>query len=87
MSNQFLQGIYGFVVADYNYDSMLAYKFVAQYVLVLAGALSQPAWPLLHGPVKIFVYVVLKLHHVVVGIREPLIIFLKHALLRNFHSY
>ena len=49
MSNQFLQGIYGSVVANYNYDSMLAYKGVAQSVLVLAGALAQPAWPLFHA--------------------------------------
>ena len=38
---RFLQGVYGFVIADYNYESMLAYKGVAQSAVVLAGALAR----------------------------------------------
>lgn len=46
---QFLQGMYGFVIADYNYESMLAYKGLAQSDVVLAGTFARSAWPLVHA--------------------------------------
>ncbi|XBI37069.1 hypothetical protein VPH35_122480 [Triticum aestivum] len=53
---RFLQGVYGFVIADYNYDSMLAYKGAAlssgasvsgRYML--ASTLARSTWPLVHS--------------------------------------
>ncbi|XBH56330.1 hypothetical protein VPH35_078189 [Triticum aestivum] len=46
---RFLQSVYGFVIADYNYESMLAYKGAAQSAVVLAGALARSTWPLVHS--------------------------------------
>ena len=46
---RFLQGLYGFVVVDYNYESMLAYKDVAQSAMVVASALARSAWPAVHA--------------------------------------
>jgi hypothetical protein len=40
---RFLQGVYGFVVRDYNYDCMLAYRDSMQSAIVLAACASRHA--------------------------------------------
>jgi hypothetical protein len=40
---RFLQGIYGFVVRDYNYDSMLAYRESMRSAVVVAASAARHA--------------------------------------------
>ena len=39
----FLQGIYGFLVFDYNYQGMLAYREVARSTVFIAASIAQVA--------------------------------------------
>ncbi|KAM0910046.1 hypothetical protein ACQ4PT_014417 [Festuca glaucescens] len=39
---RFLQGLYGFVVADYNYEVMVGYRTLARSAALLAAAVARP---------------------------------------------
>ncbi|XBI32419.1 hypothetical protein VPH35_055872 [Triticum aestivum] len=41
----FLQGLYGFVVVDYNYKSMMTYRELARSAVVLAASLVRSSVP------------------------------------------
>jgi hypothetical protein len=42
---RFLQGVYGFMVRDFNYEGMVAYRALAQSAIVLAVSLARSAGP------------------------------------------
>lgn len=45
----FLQGLYGFVVLDYNYKSMMTYRELARSAVVLAASLVRSSVPAVGG--------------------------------------
>ena len=45
----FLQGLYGFVVLDYNYKSMMTYRELARSAVVLAASLVRSSVPVVVG--------------------------------------
>lgn len=45
----FLQGLYGFVVLDYNYKSMMTYRELARSAVVLAASLVRSSVPVVGG--------------------------------------
>jgi hypothetical protein len=43
---RFLQGLYGFVIADYNYESMVGYRSLARFAALLVAAAVRSEEPL-----------------------------------------